>query len=75
MITLQAVASPQGAAIVQARALCATGRVHVVRHDYQWGYFVCPLYETGAEGYRADMGYAGMGVIAWMPEHLQSGPR
>lgn len=39
-----------------------TMRKHVVREDHG-RYFVCPQYEEGAEGYRHDAGYAGMGIL------------
>jgi hypothetical protein len=39
-----------------------TGRKHVVRDDYD-RFYVCPLYELGAEGYRADAGYSALGVL------------
>lgn len=49
-------------ALDRACELSRTGRKHVVREDHG-RYFVCPLYELGAEGYRADAGYSALGVL------------
>lgn len=49
-------------ALELAREESRTGRKHVVREDYG-RYFVCPLYEPGREGYQADMGYSGLGIL------------
>ena len=37
-------------------------RKYIVREDHGV-YTVCPLYELGSEGYRADAGYSAFGVI------------
>lgn len=49
-----------------ARLSKSTGRKHVVRNtgfSDTPKYIVCPFYELGAEGYRHDAGYAGMGTL------------
>lgn len=46
-----------------------TGREHLVRNSGFSSvpkYFICPRYEIGMEGYRADLGYAGLGTLSWM---------
>ncbi len=49
-----------------AKLTLETKRKHVVRNagfSDAPDYFACPLYELGAEGYRHDAGYAGLGTL------------
>lgn len=58
-------------AIAEAKSLTrSTRREYVVRNSGFYGvpcYFVAPRYEPGFEGYRADLGYAGLGLLVWVP--------
>jgi len=46
----------------QERLISAAGEVSVAR-EHHGKYFVCPHYEDGAEGVRADAGYGALGVL------------